>query len=176
VDCPPREHEAGAKREEVCRRHGISSATFYKWKSKYGGLEVSMRSGSKGSKTRTDDLSGCWPIRCWTTPRYSSTKPALSLLSDPILQNTFLPILYFDDIVLPTYSNWAGELPAINEFNAEHEMRKIEQYRFLASRRIFKSALDRSKFHPASFRPSPHQAAHARRVMQNVYLNEFDSD
>ena len=26
---------------DVCRRHGISSATFYKWKSKYGGLEVS---------------------------------------------------------------------------------------------------------------------------------------
>jgi putative transposase len=36
-----REHEAGAKTEEVCRRHGISDATFYKWKSKYGGLEVS---------------------------------------------------------------------------------------------------------------------------------------
>ena len=36
-----REHEAGAKTEEVCRRHGISSATFYKWKSQYGGLEVS---------------------------------------------------------------------------------------------------------------------------------------
>ncbi len=36
-----REHEAGARTEEVCRRHGISSATFYKWKSKYGGLEVS---------------------------------------------------------------------------------------------------------------------------------------
>lgn len=31
-----REHEAGAKTEEVCRRHGISSATFYKWKAKYG--------------------------------------------------------------------------------------------------------------------------------------------
>ncbi len=26
---------------EVCRRHGFSEATFYKWKSKYGGLEVS---------------------------------------------------------------------------------------------------------------------------------------
>ena len=26
---------------EVCRRHGISSATFYKWKSKFGGLEIS---------------------------------------------------------------------------------------------------------------------------------------
>ncbi len=36
-----REHEAGAKTEEVCRQHGISSATFYKWKAKYGGLDVS---------------------------------------------------------------------------------------------------------------------------------------
>ena len=36
-----REHEAGAKTEEVCRRHGILSATFYKWKAKYGGLKVS---------------------------------------------------------------------------------------------------------------------------------------
>ena len=36
-----REQEAGAKTAEVCRRHGISSATFYAWKSKYGGLEVS---------------------------------------------------------------------------------------------------------------------------------------
>ena len=36
-----REHEAGAKTEEVCRRHGISDATFYKWKAKYGGLDVS---------------------------------------------------------------------------------------------------------------------------------------
>jgi len=36
-----REHEAGAKTEEVCRRHGVSSATFYKWKAKYGGIEVS---------------------------------------------------------------------------------------------------------------------------------------
>jgi putative transposase len=27
--------------EEVCRRHGVSSATFYKWKSKYGGMDVS---------------------------------------------------------------------------------------------------------------------------------------
>jgi len=36
-----REHEAGAKTEEVCRRHGVSNATFYKWKAKYGGLDVS---------------------------------------------------------------------------------------------------------------------------------------
>jgi transposase-like protein len=31
----------GAKTADVCRKHGISSATFYKWKAKYGGLEVS---------------------------------------------------------------------------------------------------------------------------------------
>jgi putative transposase len=33
--------EAGIKTAEICRQHGISSATFYKWKAKYGGLEVS---------------------------------------------------------------------------------------------------------------------------------------
>ena len=36
-----REQEAGVSTAEVCRKHGISSATFYKWKAKYGGLEVS---------------------------------------------------------------------------------------------------------------------------------------
>jgi putative transposase len=36
-----KEQEAGAPTAEVCRRHGISSATFYKWKAKFGGLEVS---------------------------------------------------------------------------------------------------------------------------------------
>lgn len=36
-----KEHEAGAKTTDVCRKHGISSATFYKFKAKYGGMDVS---------------------------------------------------------------------------------------------------------------------------------------
>ena len=36
-----KEQEAGMATADVCRRHGISPATFYKWKAKYGGLEVS---------------------------------------------------------------------------------------------------------------------------------------
>jgi len=36
-----REQEAGTATADVCRKHGISEATFYKWKAKFGGLEVS---------------------------------------------------------------------------------------------------------------------------------------
>ena len=37
-----REQEAGMKTAEVCRKHGISSATLYAWKAKYGGMDVSQ--------------------------------------------------------------------------------------------------------------------------------------
>ncbi len=36
-----KEAEAGAKVSELCRQHGISDASFYAWRSKYGGLEIS---------------------------------------------------------------------------------------------------------------------------------------
>jgi putative transposase len=36
-----REQEAGSPTAEVCRRHGISEQTFYRWKAKYGGMSVS---------------------------------------------------------------------------------------------------------------------------------------
>ena len=39
--------EAGTPVPELCREHGISSATFYKWRSKYGGMEASMVSRMK---------------------------------------------------------------------------------------------------------------------------------
>ena len=36
-----KEHEAGAKTADLARKHGISEATFYNWKAKFGGLDVS---------------------------------------------------------------------------------------------------------------------------------------
>ncbi len=43
-----REQEAGVATAEVCRKHGVSSATFYKWKAKFGGLDVSEARRLKG--------------------------------------------------------------------------------------------------------------------------------
>jgi len=36
-----KEHEAGVKTADLCRKHGISTATFYAWKAKFGGMDVS---------------------------------------------------------------------------------------------------------------------------------------
>ena len=36
-----KEHQAGIALADICRKHGISDATFYTWRSKYGGMEVS---------------------------------------------------------------------------------------------------------------------------------------
>lgn len=35
-----KEHQAGLSAVELCRKYGVSDATFYKWRSKYGGMEV----------------------------------------------------------------------------------------------------------------------------------------
>ena len=47
-----KEQEAGAKVADLCRKHGISEATFYNWKAKYGGMEVSE---AKRLKTLEDE-------------------------------------------------------------------------------------------------------------------------
>ncbi len=47
-----KEQESGQRTADVCRRHGVSEATFYKWKAKFGGLEVSE---AKRLKTLEDE-------------------------------------------------------------------------------------------------------------------------
>jgi putative transposase len=42
-----RQAEGGLAVSELCRQHGISSATFYKWRAKYGGMDASMMSQMK---------------------------------------------------------------------------------------------------------------------------------
>ena len=51
-----KEHEAGLKTAELCRNHGISEPTFYNWKSKYGGLEVSEVKRLKGLESENAKL------------------------------------------------------------------------------------------------------------------------
>lgn len=36
-----KEHEAGIATKDLCRKHGVSPATFYSWKAKFGGMEIS---------------------------------------------------------------------------------------------------------------------------------------
>ena len=48
-----REHEAGAKTSDLARRHGVSEATIYNWKAKFGGMDVSEAKRCGSLKTRT---------------------------------------------------------------------------------------------------------------------------
>lgn len=43
-----KEHEAGVSVADLCRKHGVSDATVYKWKAKYGGMDVSEAKRLKG--------------------------------------------------------------------------------------------------------------------------------
>jgi putative transposase len=47
-----KEHEAGMKTADLCRKHGISEASFYNWKAKYGGLEISEAKRLRGLDRR----------------------------------------------------------------------------------------------------------------------------
>jgi putative transposase len=50
------EQESGMKVSEVCRKHGMSDATFYKWKSQFGGMTVSEAKRLKGLESENTEL------------------------------------------------------------------------------------------------------------------------
>jgi putative transposase len=51
-----KEHETGVKTADLCRKHGISEQTFYNWKARYGGLEVSEAKRLKGLENENAKL------------------------------------------------------------------------------------------------------------------------
>jgi putative transposase len=51
-----KEHELGAMVADLCRKHGISEATFYNWKSKFGGMDVSEAKRLKALETENAKL------------------------------------------------------------------------------------------------------------------------
>jgi putative transposase len=51
-----KEHEAGSPTADLCRKHGISQATFYKWKAKFGGMDVSEAKRLKGLEDENSRL------------------------------------------------------------------------------------------------------------------------
>ena len=52
-----KEHQAGIPVVELCRKHGISDATFYTWRSKYGGMEQAGTTSRPASRCRTPSSS-----------------------------------------------------------------------------------------------------------------------
>ena len=65
-----REQEAGVPVADLCRKHGLSSPTFYKWKAKYGGMDVSEARRLKALEDENAKLK--------------------RMLADPILDNVAL--------------------------------------------------------------------------------------
>ena len=73
---------------------------------------------------------------------YFSMRDALKILRDANPQK-YLPItlVFLDDIALDPHNHYCGELLAVNEFNAENPLRKIEHHAFLENSRIFRRAI-----------------------------------
>lgn len=108
---------------------------------------------------------------------HSSTVQALRLLGEA-RPDQLLPVVpcYFDDIFFDQHNRWSGELLAIEEFNATHEMRKLDRFTFLAKKRLFKNAqwIDQvfalHTLDHAWRAPGAHSAQ--GRVLTNPYLEE----
>lgn len=59
-----RQADNGDKVPDICREHNISSATFYKWRSKFGGMDVSMVKRLKGLEDENRRLKKMYAEEC----------------------------------------------------------------------------------------------------------------
>ncbi|WP_026879398.1 IS66 family insertion sequence element accessory protein TnpA, partial [Ignatzschineria larvae] len=59
-----KQNESGVKVTDLCREHGISSATFYKWRSKYGGMDASMITRLKELEAENARLKKMYAEEC----------------------------------------------------------------------------------------------------------------
>jgi putative transposase len=76
-----KEHEAGMKTADLCRKHGISEGTFYNWKAKYGGLGVSEAKRLIGMRNERPPN----PVLYFPTTAHNPEIPPISALSDRVL-------------------------------------------------------------------------------------------
>ncbi len=104
---------------------------------------------------------------------YWSTKEALRIFDGP--PDHYLPVLliYLDDIQYEGHNAWAGELLAVREFNAEHDLRKIAPVNFLRHRRLFKKAMWIDHMHALHVLDHPTRSLKPRDpvILENPYLD-----
>jgi hypothetical protein len=62
-----READAGMPVKDLCRKRGFSEASYYLWRSKFGGMDVSDAKRLKVLEAEDAKLKKCWPRRCWRT-------------------------------------------------------------------------------------------------------------
>jgi len=85
-----KEHAAGMTAQELCRKHGVSDATFYKWRSKYGGMEASEEKRLKALEDENAKLKRLLAesimLRLWAVPP-ALPPPTLSTLREMLGKN-----------------------------------------------------------------------------------------
>ena len=80
-----KEHQAGLSAPDLCRKHGVSDATFYKWRSKYGGMDVSDAKRLKAleeENRQAEEAAGRVDARCRDAQRDAAEKTSDARLAE----------------------------------------------------------------------------------------------
>jgi hypothetical protein len=104
---------------------------------------------------------------------YSSARCALRAFEGA--PQCYLPwtYLYADDVVYPSNNQWCGELLALQEFNAHHELRKIDRWRFLPAFRLIKNARWLDQIYFLQVFDHPRRQRGAARIDESFFEHLF---